>query len=325
MKQINLKELSKMLSLNPSTVSRALSDHPDISPETKKRVKESALEFNYQPNLHARYFRKKSSGQVAVILPEFNMFFVPELMKGINSVIDASGLSIIIFFSNNSLDREIEIMNHCLSWKVDGVLISLSETTTNCDHLKILKTANIPVILMDKVLSTDDFPTVTINDKNVSEQATSYLLSQEVKKILGVFGSPSLQMTQSRLDGFITTKKMSNTETYHFYYTPADTSSLDNLKKLISDIGFDGIFVMSDEILFVVYSILRKLDLYPLKVKIVAISDGILPAQLFPPVPHIRHSGFEVGKTAAESLLKLKNNIENPRHIEVPTALVLSF
>lgn len=325
MKQINLKELSKMLSLNPSTVSRALADHPDISPETKKRVKESALTFNYQPNLHARYFRKKSSGQVAVILPEFNMFFIPELMKGINSVIEASGLSIIIFFSNNSLDREIEIMNHCLSWKVDGVLISLSETTNNCDHLKILKTANIPVILMDKVLSTEDFPTVTINDKSVSEHATSYLVSQGKKKILGVFGSPSLQMTQSRLDGFIATTDKSKAETYHFYYNSNDSSNLDALKKLISDFDFDGIFVMSDEILFAVYSILRKLDLYPEKVKIVAISDGILPAQLFPPVPHIRHSGFEVGKMAAQSLLLYKNNTENLRHIEVPTALVLSF
>lgn len=314
-----------MLSLNPSTVSRALADHPDISPETKKKVKESALAFNYQPNLHARYFRKKSSGQVAVILPEFNMFFIPELMKGINSVIDASGLSIIIFFSNNSLDREIEIMNHCLSWKVDGVLISLSETTTNCDHLKILKTANIPVILMDKVLATEDFPTVTINDKSVSEHATTYLLSLSRKKILGVLGSPSLQMTQARLEGFINTAEKSNTETFHYFYNPTDPSNLEALKTLISDHDFDGIFVMSDEILFAVYTILRKLDLYPEKVNIVAISDGLLPVQLFPPVPHIRHSGFEVGKTAAESLLKFKNNLEKPSHIEVPTALVSVF
>ncbi|MBK6665212.1 MAG: LacI family DNA-binding transcriptional regulator [Saprospiraceae bacterium] len=98
MNRINLKELSKMLSLNPSTVSRALSDHPDIKPETKKRVQEAAEQFNYQPNLHARYFRKKTSGLIAVILPELNMFFVPGLMNGINAVIETSGHSIIIFF-----------------------------------------------------------------------------------------------------------------------------------------------------------------------------------------------------------------------------------
>ncbi len=106
MKRISIKDLAKMLSINPSTVSRALSDHPDIKPETKEKVKSAALEFNYQPNLHAKYFRQKSSGLVAVILPEFNMFFIPELMDGINSVVEASGRSIIIFFSNNSLEKK---------------------------------------------------------------------------------------------------------------------------------------------------------------------------------------------------------------------------
>lgn len=323
MKQINLKELAQMLSLNPSTVSRALADHPDISPETTKKVKEAALAFHYQPNLHARYFRKRSSGQIAVILPEFNMFFIPELMKGINSVIEASGLSIIIFFSNNNLAREKEIINHCLSWKVDGVLISLSETTTNCDHLKILQSAGIPVILMDKVLQTDFFSTVTINDKDASEAATAHLLAQGMRRLLGVFGPQSLQMTKSRLGGFSHLTQASSVQSDHFFFIPNDPNNSESLKSLIQNCDFDGIFVMSDEILFAVYSILRKINKYPDQVKLVAISDGILPSQLFPPVPHIRHSGFEVGKKAAETLLMMKNDSNHLTNIVVPTELIL--
>lgn len=84
MKRLGIKELAKLLSLNPSTVSRALADHPDIKPETRERVKAAAIEFNYQPNLHARFFRKRSSGLIAVILPSYNMFFIPNLLDGIN-------------------------------------------------------------------------------------------------------------------------------------------------------------------------------------------------------------------------------------------------
>ena len=80
MKRTNIKDLAKLLSLNPSTISRALSNHPDISPETKERVKKAADEFNYIPNLHAKYFRQKNSGLIALIMPEFYMFFTPSLM-----------------------------------------------------------------------------------------------------------------------------------------------------------------------------------------------------------------------------------------------------
>ena len=86
MKRVGIKDLARLLSLNPSTVSRALSGHPDVSPETSVRVLAAAREFNYHPNLHARYFRKKNSGLVALVLPELNNFFVPGLMQGVNEV-----------------------------------------------------------------------------------------------------------------------------------------------------------------------------------------------------------------------------------------------
>ena len=57
-------------------------------------------------------------------------------MEGINSVIVNSGYSMIIFFSDNSIEREKEIISHCLSWVVEGVLISVSENTFDCDHFK---------------------------------------------------------------------------------------------------------------------------------------------------------------------------------------------
>ena len=60
MNKITIVDIAKMLSISVSTVSRALSDHPDISEETKNRVREVAHKFNYLPNLHARFFRKRT-------------------------------------------------------------------------------------------------------------------------------------------------------------------------------------------------------------------------------------------------------------------------
>lgn len=121
MKRITIKDLARLLNLSTSTVSRALSDHPDISDATKKRVRSAAEEFNYVTNIYARSFRKQQSRLLALILPEVNMFFSPNLIKGINKTIASSNYTLITFLSNDSYKREKEIIKQCLSWAVEGV------------------------------------------------------------------------------------------------------------------------------------------------------------------------------------------------------------
>ena len=86
MKRVTVKDLARLLSVAPSTVSRALADHPDISDETKRRVREAAETLGYIPNLRARYLRAKHSRLVALVVPEVNMFFAPSLMSGVDGV-----------------------------------------------------------------------------------------------------------------------------------------------------------------------------------------------------------------------------------------------
>jgi LacI family transcriptional regulator len=75
MKRITIKDLADLLQISTSTVSRALSNHPDISEAVKQRVKEAAETFNYVPNDFAINFRKKSSKVIGLIIPKMSMFF----------------------------------------------------------------------------------------------------------------------------------------------------------------------------------------------------------------------------------------------------------
>lgn len=324
MKRTSIKDLAKLLSLNPSTISRALADHVDIKAETKSRVKAAAEEFKYFPNLHAKYFRQKQSGLIALVLPEFNMFFVPQLLDSINHVLDEANYSVIVFYSNNSLEKEKEIVNHCLSWVVDGVLISLSEKTENCDHLLPLKEAEIPLVLFDKVVSTDVFVTITIDDQLVAYEATTQLLLLGKKRILGVFGNPSLEITKKRQAGFLQaisdmkdaliTGKIENVQV---------SSPQKELDLLFTSSDYDAVFTMSDELLLLTYSTMRRLGLYPDKTSLISISDGKLPYLLFPAISHILHSGYSIGEIAAKTLLKLRSKeplMEN--HIQASTAWI---
>lgn len=279
-----------MLSVSVSTVSRALADHPDISDETKTRVG-MTQKFNYLPNLHARFFRKKKypDDRPHPAL-RFNRFFIPDLIKGIQQYADVQGYKLIIFHQGNQYETEAEIIKYCLSWVVEGVLISLSDDTGSLDHLKILKDSKIPVVLLDKVMTSKEYPTVTIDGFDAAYTATSAILQRGRKNILGVFGHENLSITKDRFKGFIAALEDHGVpETEHAYLK---IRNIQHARSLLTEktscTHYDGLFFITDELLVHGMNHFLKMGLQiPKDLSIVAISDGTSPHFLFPPVSHI--------------------------------------
>ena len=137
--RITLKDIAKTVGLSMATVSRALADHPDISRETKERVREVAQALSYIPNYRARYLRAKHSRLIALIVPEMNMFFMPSMITGINRVVQQNDYSLIVFQSDNSIVQERRLVEYCTQLSADGVLLVLSSETSDLAHLNVLK------------------------------------------------------------------------------------------------------------------------------------------------------------------------------------------
>ncbi len=322
MKRITIQDIAKMLSLNPSTVSRALSNHKDVNEETRKRVLAVVKEFNYVPNLHARYFRMKNSGLIALILPEFNMFFTHSIMAGINQVLTDKNFTLIVFYSNNSYQREIEIIRHCISWVVEGVLLVVSDETQDIDHLEELKMAEIPVVLFDKVVPNDKFTTITIDDAQVANAATAHIIDNGAKNILGVFAHPSIDISKQRSEGFHRALSSAHMQGSSIFIN--DISKIDQLISNIDLATYDGIFMMSDELMINMLGALHRRCINLIDFKMAAISDGVLPKNISPFVPHMLHSGLKVGQLAAEELIEevMSTGTIPIKQIKVQTSLI---
>jgi DNA-binding LacI/PurR family transcriptional regulator len=70
-----IKDIARKLNISPSTVSRALRNHPDISLETKKKVSSLAEELDYHPNLIAKSLQKRKTNTIGIIVPEIRHDF----------------------------------------------------------------------------------------------------------------------------------------------------------------------------------------------------------------------------------------------------------
>ena len=142
---VTIKDIARELGISPSTVSRALKDHFEISQETKDAVKRVAEELNYQPNSLALSLRYSKSHTIGIIVPEIVHFFFSTIISGIEDIANGMGYNVIITQSNESLEREKANLQTLFNNRVDGVLISVSKETHDNAHLQDMINKGLPI------------------------------------------------------------------------------------------------------------------------------------------------------------------------------------
>ncbi|MBT8218802.1 MAG: LacI family transcriptional regulator [Bacteroidia bacterium] len=329
MKRTTIKDLAKALNLNISTISRALSDHPNVSEATKAKVRALAKELKYKPNFLAKNFRNRESRLIALIVPQLNMFFIPSVIRGVSDVFDAKGYNLLLLNSRDSISTEIQNIKKCEAYSVDGILISVTSQTTNLDHIQDLLETNLPIVQLDRVISSSKISTVTINDELAALKGTQLLLDQGITNLYGFFGHEALKISQLRKKGFVNALKAAglSSEGRIVFADRKEEASEELVNNILPRAQFPiGVFCNSDEMLIEVYRTLNKKDIQiPDQVSLSCISDGITPNMLKINIPFIEHSGYSVGEEAARLLLdqlKSQGGDVQPKHSTVRTRVV---
>jgi LacI family transcriptional regulator len=311
MKRTTIKDLADLLQISISTVSRALSNHPDISDAVKKRVKEAAETFNYIPNDFAINFRKKSSKVIGLIIPKMSMFFVPSIIEGISAKLNKEGYQFFMLSSEESLEIEKENLQTCANSRVDGVLISLTSQTQSFDHFKKLEDLGIPVVVFDKSLSEEKFDQVIFNNEKDAEECAKKLVKHNCKNILAIFGNNDLEITGKRKKSFMGFLEKYPEINCKSIFCDSAEQVKDKLDIILEYEAFDGIFAMSDETLAGLNYALKLKGLSAKQFKVVAISEGIFPKYLNPHYEFEKNDGIKMGMMAANILLE---KIKNPEY-----------
>lgn len=306
--QATIKDIAKALGISPSTVSRALKDHPDISISTKRAVKELAVQLHYEPNSIALSLRSSSSKIIGVIIPEIVHFFFSSVISGIEEVAYKSGFTVIICQSNEDFEKEKNIIHSLVSKRVDGILVSVSKTTTNYDHFLELQKSNIPLVFYDRVLNIPHTDRVIVDDYTGSYKAVEHLIKMGCRRIAHLATSQELLIGRNRKNGYIQALRDNNIEVDEEIILRCDTDKhaqkcipyLLSLQKMI-----DGIFAVNDLTAIRAMSIIRRSGYHiPEDIAIVGFSNSIYSSMTEPPLTTIEQQGFEIGKRAASLLLE---------------------
>lgn len=325
-KKVTLKELAKLLNVSISTVSKALNDSPEISPETRRRVKELAEINHYIPNIHAQNLKTNQTRTIGVVIPSILPHFFAKALHGIETKASELGYRIVISLSNESTKKEKESIDMLVRGQVDGLIVSLSkETQANMDiaHLNLLIESGIPLVLFDRVLEQIACDKVHINDALQAEEATIDLYNSGCKKIAYFSGISETSVDQQRRAGYMEAvnrvKMSSEIVTFN-----NDEFPHGKLKNLIENKKLDGILV-SDE-LGAIRTINSILDLnykVPEDVSVIGFTNGIMSANFRPSLSAVDQKEEEQGKLALETMVdRIEGRLEEPLNYSLATNLI---
>lgn len=312
------------MGLSIATVSKALRDSHEISPATKKRVCEYADKHKYRPNLMAQMLRHKNGRSIGVIIGAIPNNFFSDVLNGMESVTFQKDYHFIITQSLESLQREKKNLEH-LTWRaVDGLLVSLSAETQSIDHFKKVHDAGIPIVFYDRV--TDEIKTHQVVSDNIdgAYKGTMHLLDNGFKRIAHITSSKELSITQERLIGYKNALAERNIlfNNNHIKYCAHGGKDRDEIEEAIDELLSmdempDAMITASDRITIGAMAILKKKNIkIPEQIALVGYSNFSAPEVFQPELTTIKQPAFEIGRAAAELLIKLIETKRPPSKFE---------
>jgi LacI family transcriptional regulator len=314
-----MKDIAKELGVSVGTISKVLRDHPDISPETRKRVRTRMRELNYRPNLAARALVTGRTHTIGLVVPDLVHPFFGEVARGLSRVLSKEGFSLII--SSSEEDRELELrgIDQLLARRVDALLLASSQGDSGFfRHLEKQKT---PFVLIDRRPQSPKTNFVGVDDEAIGWMATEHLVDMGCRLVAHI-GGPGISTAVGRLRGYqqaLLRHGLSVDQKYIIGRDHADAASdvtgYNAMNDLLAlDPPPDGVFCYNDPTAMgAMQAALERRLKIPQDVALVGAGNVRYARFLRIPLTTIDQQSEEIGDLAAKMALSLIESEGSPR------------
>lgn len=329
---VTLKHLAEQLNISISTVSKALHNSDEISPDTIERVKALAKFLNYKPNRLAVSLKSSKTNTIGVIVPNILNHFFAKALFAIEQEATKQGYNIITCISNELQSKEINSLQLLSNGSVDGFIMSIAEETqvaNKVDHINIILSQNIPIVLFDRVSEDIDCDKVIIDDFGAAYEATKHLLSEGRKHIVLISNIDELSVGKLRAKGYF--KAIIEDKNYKEEPNVIAISRGDSIEERIEKLfktykKIDGIVSIDNTSgVIALQKALKHHINVPKDLSIIGFSDENVLKFTDPKLSSVSQHTLDIGKASVEMLInKLKDKSSTQNTIKtIKTNLIL--
>jgi LacI family transcriptional regulator len=195
-----LADIARALGVSKMTVSRAINNHPEISPETRARILEAAHRMNYRPNQFARALTTNRSYLLGVVVPDLMHSYFAEICRGIETVAKPLGYQNLICSTDENVKNEQAEIEALLP-RTDGLILASSASPNDTKFLRRTIRENGHVVLIDRQFEGVRASTVTTDDVKVGLIATEHLINLGHRRVGHLKGTDASTAVQ-RFEGY---------------------------------------------------------------------------------------------------------------------------
>ena len=316
-KVATIKDVANALGVSTSTVSRILNGKNQSNTDLVEKVQAVAKELNYQVNTVARGLRTNKSGLIGIIVPDISDDFFASVFAGIEEVTEAEGYNLLICQSNERKDKEEQLVQQLIACNVEGLMISVTQETDSVDFLDNFASMGKKIVMFDRVIRQNTYPTIETNDYDGTYNAGKHLINNGSKNFLYLGLFENLENNRQRLQGYEDVLKESGLKLAGKAYVE-EVQNTSNILDANWNASIDTVICYNDMIVAETLAYFNsKGILVPEQVSVCGFDNRPLCRYTQPPLTSVVQPTKRLGALTTHTLLGLINETDvNPMELE---------
>ena len=323
---LSIYDIAKKAGVSPSTVSRALEDHPRIGATTRKRIQELAKEMGYVPSTVAKSLAANKTWTIGMVLAAISDPFMGRVVEGVEQAAIEAGFNVFVSTSQNDWQREIAVIEMFQKRRVDGIIVIASHLFNQ--YPRFFGRSKVPIVTINEQEPGKTMHFVTVDDVHGAQLAVEHLLALGHCRIgyVGVTNRP--KSSQYRLKGYQDALEAAGIASDPALIFTSHTIE-DHAKRGVASLepllaaGATAVFCFNDTTAMGLLAACYKRSFsVPDNLSIIGFDDIDMAAYTIPPLTTIRQPRFELGQRAMQMMLALLDGQE-PQNQIIPGELVL--
>jgi LacI family transcriptional regulator len=321
-KRASMREVAELADVAISSVSRVLSEHPDVSAEMRERVLTAVAQLEYEPDFLAQSLRRGATLSVGYVVGDISNPLIATITSGAESVLRGAGYSMLLMNSENDPEFDAAHIRFFQARRVDGMILSLASERREAT-LDILGQVDVPIIMIDRDVPPDLGASMVRNDHRAGMRAAvSHLLDLGHRRVALITGALDLWPVRERIAGMaeaveargIPDETVSLVGSLSAEHGERSTEQLLAMHPRPTAIVAGGNQVLAG----CVRALVRHGIRVPDDVSLVTCDEVDLSELHQPPIASVARDTLQLGRTAAELLLERLGGGE-PRTVLLPT------
>ena len=308
-RRITIRDVAEHAGVSAQTVSRVVNKHPDVAPDTLRRIEKIITELGYEPNVIARSLTRGRSFTLGIVAYGLNLYGPSRLLTCIDQRAHELGYTILLHLSHEPSTNDVgRVLRELVARQVDGIIWAIPEIGGNRAWAKEkLLNLSIPVVLIGSMTEPCTLPAVGTDKLAIGRLVANHLLAGGAQRVGIITGPPSWTDAQERFRGWRTALEAVGHVVEQKQIVAGDwttDSGEQGLAQLLAQCpDVDSVFASNDQIALGALHAAHGMNLrIPQDVAIVGVDNIPEAAHFWPPLTSVRQNIKQVGTRAVDEL-----------------------